>query len=77
MKLWIQRFCAGILILCMIATFMPMGVQAALVEDASPYLTQQMLLGDDLTFLLQGNVLRSSFGARTVDCRILHRAYCR
>ena len=56
MQLWIKRICAGILILCMIATFMPMGVQATLVEDASPYLTQQMLLGDDLTFLLQGNV---------------------
>ena len=34
---------------------LPLGVQAALVEDASPYLTQQMLLGDDLTFRLQGN----------------------
>lgn len=34
---------------------LPLGVQAALVEDASPYLTQQMFLGDDLTFRLQGN----------------------
>ncbi len=40
----------------MAAGFLPLGTQAALVEDASPYLTQQMLLGDELTFQLQGNV---------------------
>ena len=56
MKLWNKRICAGLLVLCLIAGFLPMGAQAALVEDASPYIMQQMLLGDDLTFRLQGNV---------------------
>ena len=56
MRIWSKRICAGLLALCMIAAFLPMGAQAALVEDASPYIMQQMLLGDDLTFRLQGNV---------------------
>ena len=56
MKIWSKRICAGLLIVCMIMAFLPMGAQAALVEDTSPYIMQQMLLGDDLTFRLQGNV---------------------
>lgn len=56
MHLWSKRICAILLCVCMAAGFLPLGAQAALVEDASPYLTQQMLLGDDLTFRLQGNV---------------------
>ncbi len=56
MHLWSKRICAILLCVCMAAGFLPLGAQAALVEDASPYLTQQMLLGDDLTFRLQGNI---------------------
>ena len=56
MRFWNKRICAGILVLCMVFAFLPMGAQAALAEDASPYITQQMLLGDDLTFRLLGNV---------------------
>ena len=56
MHLGIKKLCAILLCLCMSVSFLPLGAQAALVEDASPYLTQQMLLGDDLTFRLQGNV---------------------
>ena len=56
MKSWNKKICAGFLVLCMIVSFLPLGAQAALVEDASPYLTQQMFLGDDLTFQLQGSI---------------------
>lgn len=56
MHLWSKRICAILLCLCMAAGILPLGTQAALVEDASPYLTQQMFLGDDLTFQLQGDV---------------------
>lgn len=56
MHLGIKKLCAILLCLCMSVSFLPLGAQAVLVEDASPYLTQQMLLGDDLTFRLQGNV---------------------
>ena len=56
MHLWSKRICAILLCLCMAVGFLPLGVQAALVEDASPYIMQQMFLGDDLTFQLQGNV---------------------
>ena len=56
MHSWSKRICAILLCVCMAAGFLPLGAQAALVEDASPYLAQKMLLGDDLTFQLQGNV---------------------
>ena len=56
MQVWNKRICAGLLVLCMLAAFLPMGTQAVLVEDASPYIMQQMLLGDNLTFRLIGNV---------------------
>ena len=56
MHSWSKRICASLLCVCMAAGFLPLGAQAALVEDASPYLAQKMLLGDDLTFQLQGNV---------------------
>ncbi len=55
MHSWNKRICAILLCVCLTAGFLPLGAQAALVEDASPYLTQQMFLGDDLTFQLQGN----------------------
>jgi len=53
---WTKKICAILLCVCMAAGFLPLGAQAALVEDASPYLAQKMLLGDDLTFQLQGNI---------------------
>ena len=56
MHSWSKRICAILLCVCMAAGFLPLGAQAALVEDASPYLAQKMLLGDDLTFQLQGNI---------------------
>ena len=56
MKAWNKRICAVFLCIGMFIGLLPIGAQAALVEDASPYLTQQMLLGDDLTFQLQGNI---------------------
>ena len=54
MKFWNKRIFAGVLALCLMAAFLPMRAQAALLEDASPYITQQMLLGEDLSFRLQG-----------------------
>lgn len=55
MHLWSKKVCAVLLCVCMFIGFLPIGAQAALV-DGSDYITQQMLLGDDLTFQLQGNV---------------------
>ena len=56
MKNWSKKICAGFLVLCMLAAFLPIDSKAALVEDTSPYIVQQMLLGDNLIFRLQGNV---------------------